>query len=400
MRADGADDLGRIQDVANEMGAGAEAAGLDPGPVEFQLVPSRLLESVTAYGGVLTRIGHWSFGKSYRRLHLAQQYHTAHLYELVVPTRPPVAYLLETTPLAETRLVVAHVLGHADFFHHHIRFRQQPPDMPRRMRVWREWMEREAPRERARGWEAFLDDAQVLADLIDPYSTEWRAPQNVLGFIIHEGSALSAVHRHALEIVEQEARFVRPALETKIANEGWATYWHRELIRRAGVPVGDALDAARLHAEVVAPGSGLNPYALGLALWEAAARDPERPWRERVWTSDTALVERYLDRDMAARCLAHAEGTFATVRQQLLRALDNGGIPRIEVGGMRGGTLELIHRFDGRELDWSMVPRALAAVSRIWQAPVELFTTRDDAGVAVRSEGWSGSVEVAERTTG
>ncbi len=376
----------------------AERAGLDPGPVDFQMVPARLLETVTAYGGLLTRLGHWSFGKAYYRLRLAQQYRELRLYELVVPTRPAVAYLLNTTPQAQTRLVMAHVLAHADFFRHHVRFAQQPPDMARRTRIWREWMEEAVPLQRGRGWEAFLDDAGVLADLIDPYTPDPTAPQNVLPWVARAGTHLTDRERHALAIVEQQARFMRPALETKIANEGWATWWHRRLVRDHVLPFSDVVDAAELHAQVVAPGRALNPYALGLLLWErAAAADPERPWRDRHWINDAELIARYLDESIAAQCLSHVDGAFATVKAELLAALDNGGMPRIELDGVDAGTLQLVHRFDGRELDASLLPQAMGAVSRLFGGPAALCTRRAGAEVVLTSRAWDGQSQLAER---
>lgn len=393
-------------ELVQEVAATASSAGLDSGPVEFQVVPGRVLESISAYGGLLTRLAHWSFGKAYYRLHLAQQYRAARLYELVVPSRPAVAYVLDTTGPAELRLIIAHVLAHADFFRHHVRFTQQPGDMPRRMRVWREWMEERKPLAGARGWEDFLDDAAVLADLIDPYSTDARSPQNVMGFVIQEARDIGETERHALGIVEQQARYVRPSLETKIANEGWATWWHRELLRRLPLVPSDppapsglamVLDALRLHAQVVAPSRALNPYALGLALWERAAEDSARMWRERTWINDALLVDRYLTPDIAAAALAFAEGSFDTVKHQLVLALDNGGIPRIEVGDADGGALSLVHRYDGRELDWAMVPQALGAVSRLWRGPCQLFTTKGGEGTVWTSRAWTGDGAVSER---
>lgn len=391
---------GPLPGVLDAVAASAEAAGLEPGPVDFQMVPARMLETVTAYGGLLTRLGHWSFGKAYYRLRLAQQYHELRLYELVVPSRPAAAYLLDQTPAAETRLVMAHVLAHADFFRHHVRFAQQPADMPRRAAVWRDWMEAAAPGRGARAWEPFLDDAAVLADLIDPWTRDPASPLNVLPLVAREARGLADRERHALWIVEQEARFVRPAQETKIANEGWATWWHRRLLRDQALPLGDALDVAKLHAQVVATGRALNPYALGLALWERVDEEPGRLWHERLWTNDVALVDRYLDESVAAQCLSHADGAFATVKAQLLAALDNGGIPRIEVDGWGAGALQLVHRFDGRELDWPLLPHALGAVSRLWGGAVDLATHRGGAEVVLTSRAFSGEAALAERIAG
>jgi stage V sporulation protein R len=378
-------DIARLWDVA-------EALGLKPGPIRFEVVPARLLHALTAYGGVLTRYQHWSFGKAFGRIKIAHDYGLARMYELVVNAEPAVAYLLDANSPLENRVVVAHVLAHVDFFRHHYRFLGQPKDMPERMAWGRRRLEALAARWGRDRLEQLVEDGLVVAELLDPFFDDWQCPANVGAFVAHESPVLGAEAREVLAWLEQEARYFRPQMETKIANEGWATFWHREMMRRMVDGLADSWEFARLHAQILAPGSGLNPYALGLALWEAAREEgPDALWRGRCYLADVALVERYLTPATAEALGAVGSGRpFAERRAYLLKSLDNAGLPRIEVDRVAQGELVLVHRHDGRDLDTRLLPGALAAVARLWGGTCHLLTVREG-----RPRRWSSRGEPA-----
>lgn len=378
-------DIARIWDQA-------EALGLRPGPIRFEVVPARLLHTLTAYGGVLTRYQHWSFGKAYARIKVAHDFGLARMYELVVNAQPAVAYLLDANSPLEDRVVVAHVLAHVDFFRHHYRFAGQPKDMPERMAWGRRRLDALAARWGRERLERLVEDGLVVAELLDPFRDDWQCPANVGAFVAHESPALAPEAREVLVWLEQEARYFRPQMETKIANEGWATFWHREIMRRYAEDFGDTWEFARLHAQIVAPGAALNPYALGLALWEAAREEgPEALWRGRCYLADVALVERYLaPANAVALGEARPARPFAERRAGLLKSLDNAGLPRIEVERVERGELVLVHRHDGRDLDTRLLPGALAAVARLWGRTCHLLTVREG-----RPRRWSSQGEPA-----
>ncbi|MCL8208799.1 MAG: SpoVR family protein [Actinomycetia bacterium] len=378
-------DIARIWDRA-------EALGLRPGAIRFEVVPARLLHTLTAYGGVLTRYQHWSFGKAYGRIKVAHDFGLARMYELVVNAEPAVAYLLDANSPLENRVVVAHVLAHVDFFRHHYRFAGQPKDMPERMAWGRRRLEALAARWGRERLERLVEDGLVVAELLDPFRDDWQCPANVGAFVAHESPALGPDAKAVLAWLEQEARYFRPQMETKIANEGWATFWHREILRSLAADFGDIWEFARLHAQIVAPAAPYNPYALGLALWEAARDEsPDALWRGRSCLADVALVERYLTPATGAALAAgNPPKPFTERRAALLQALDNAGLPRIEVGRVERGELVLVHRHDGRDLDTRLLPGALAAVARLWGRPCHLLTVRDG-----RPRRWTSQGEAA-----
>lgn len=375
-RQDGA--FTRLSAHIEALGQRAQARGLRPGDIHFEVVPSRLLQALTAYGGILTRHRHWSFGKAYFRLRVAHEYRLTRMYELVVNARPALAYLLDSNTEVESLVVIAHVLAHVDFFQHHYRFVSVPGNMPERMAWSRDRLDNWAVQVGVERLEALMDDAMVLTDLLDPFTDDWQAPANVMAFVLHEAADLGEMSREVMECLYREARYFRPQLETKIANEGWATYWHRDLMRRYPLTPADTIEFARLHAQITAISSSVNPYALGLALWEQAATEEGESglWQARVLNADTALVERYLTPSIALRCGSVRAENFADYRRDLLKTLDNGGLPRIQVGDVEQGELVLLHQHDGRDLDQRQLPGAMAALGRLWGRPCHLLTSR------------------------
>lgn len=92
----------------------ARGLGLDYYPVDFEIVPPAFMMEVAVYG-LPVRMPHWSFGVRY--IYQLVQHRMGHsrIFEVVFPGNPGRAYLANNNSVQENSLVVAHVLGHADF---------------------------------------------------------------------------------------------------------------------------------------------------------------------------------------------------------------------------------------------------------------------------------------------
>jgi stage V sporulation protein R len=103
-----------LADYANQIEALAQRLGLEYHAVEFELVPERFMMETAVYG-LPVRMPHWSFGVRY--IHQLVQRNMGHsrIFEVMFPGDPCKAYLVDANSQAENVLVVAHVLGHADF---------------------------------------------------------------------------------------------------------------------------------------------------------------------------------------------------------------------------------------------------------------------------------------------
>jgi len=72
-----------------------------------------------------------------------------------------------------------------------------------------------------------------------------------------------------IEVVRTTSLYFQPQIRTKILNEGWASYWHEKLFLNDARINGHEVDFAVVNAKVTSmPRVGLNPYALGMRMFE------------------------------------------------------------------------------------------------------------------------------------
>ena len=106
----------RLAQLKDEIEGYARSFGLDFFETVFELLGYDELNMVAAYGGFPQRYPHWRFGMEYERLRKQHFYGLGRIYEMVINNDPCYAYLQESNPLIDQKLVIAHVYGHSDFF--------------------------------------------------------------------------------------------------------------------------------------------------------------------------------------------------------------------------------------------------------------------------------------------
>jgi stage V sporulation protein R len=107
--------IDELNDAIDESAEIALRLGLDPFHVHYQILPSDMLYEIAGYS-MPGRFKHWSFGKSYARQKLMYDYGLSKIYELIINTNPCQAFLLDTNTVTQNKLIIAHCLGHSDFF--------------------------------------------------------------------------------------------------------------------------------------------------------------------------------------------------------------------------------------------------------------------------------------------
>ncbi|EPC02967.1 SpoVR family protein [Litchfieldella anticariensis FP35 = DSM 16096] len=124
--------------------------------------------------------------------------------------------------------------------------------------------------------------------------------ENLLYFIEKNAPLLAPWQREIVRIVRKLAQYFYPQRQTQVMNEGWATFWHYTLMHRmfdeGMVDEGIMLEFLQSHTAVVnQPGfdspyySGINPYALGFAMFSDIKRICQEPTQEdREWFPDIA----------------------------------------------------------------------------------------------------------------
>ncbi len=258
--------------------------------------------------------------------------------------------------------------------------------------------------------------------------------RDILLFLLQH-APLRAWQADILSIVREEAYYFAPQAQTKIMNEGWATFWHSKMMTGHLASSAEIIDYADHHSGTVfmAPGQ-LNPYKLGVELfhdieqrWNTGRHGAEyeacdsmralRDWDthemkglEKVFEvrriyNDLTFVDEYLTEDFCRRFGFFTYGfdpktrlyviesrEFQKIKQQLLYMLTNAGNPRISVmDGNYKNRAELLlrHEFDGAELDKNYAERTLGNVAHIWNRPVNLVTALGGKTVIYRHDGKS-----------
>jgi stage V sporulation protein R len=256
--------------------------------------------------------------------------------------------------------------------------------------------------------------------------------RDVMLFIL-EHAPLERWQQNLLSIIRDEAYYFLPQGQTKIMNEGWATYWHSEIMTKKCLKASEVIDYAD-HASMVLATSGyrLNPYKLGLELfrnieerwdhgrfgkeWEECQRmEDRRCWdrktglgRSRIFQvratyNDLTFLDEFLTLDFCVEHDLFAFGfnakrkrwevlsrEFAEVKQALLQQLTNAGHPivLVEDGNFENkGELLLVHRHEGLDLDPSWTTETLANIARLWSRPANVLTEREGKKVRIRHDG-------------
>ena len=307
----------------------ARGFGLDPYPTNFEIVPASVMYEVGSYA-LPGRYSHWTFGKAYHRMKTMYDFGLSKIYEVVINTNPAYGFLLETNSPIQNKLVIAHVLGHVDFFKTNIYFSKTNRRMVESVSTHAQRMMEYEFKFGRKNVERFLDAVLAIEEHIDPYffikrevspaeekrrselrpkdgpyDDLWlldkagqaagkenenesdrneeslpreRLPEkDLLFYIMKHSPVLAAWQRDAIAMVHEEMEYFVPQMQTKIMNEGWASIWHARIMRELDLTDNDHIEFANLHSSVVSPHKGqLNPYYLGYKIYE----DIERRWNE------------------------------------------------------------------------------------------------------------------------
>jgi stage V sporulation protein R len=422
--------------------------GLDTFPQEFEVCDQAQMLGYMAYSGMPSHYPHWSYGKSYEKLKTLYDYGVQGLpYEMVINSSPSLAYLMRDNSLCLQILTIAHVYGHNDFFKNNFTFKTTRPEFT--IGTFKAHADRirsyvDSPSIGLERVETLLDAAHSLSlqcrrnlavkkltteqerdrlvavatPPFDPFqrihrrqeATEpdlRRVPpvpeEDVLLFIRDHNPYLAEWEKDLLTIVHEEARYFIPQIETKIMNEGWASFWHKRILDALELPQEIHLEFLVRHNQVVRPiPGGLNPYHLGLKMWEDIERCGDRSTPEerenlspgktgrhllfetrevdrdpsfiRRWLSERLMRELDLFRyeakgeDLVVTEVSDDDG-WRQVKETLIKSVGMGSIPVIRVDDAdynHNRTLFLVHAHDGRDLQLEYAEKTLAFVHRLW----------------------------------
>ena len=142
------------------------------------------------------------------------------------------------------------------------------------------------------------------ADKLDDAPESLRFPsepqENLLYFIEKNAPLLEPWQREVIRLVRKIAQYFYPQRQTQVMNEGWATFWHHKLLNTmyddGFLSDGIMMEWLSSHTNVIYQPpvghrayNGINPYALGFAMYTDIKRICEAPTDEdRHWFPDIA----------------------------------------------------------------------------------------------------------------
>lgn len=452
------DEIAALERSIEEITEIATGFGLDFYPMRYEICPADIIYTFGAYG-MPTRFSHWSFGKTFHRMKTQYDFGLSKIYELVINSNPCYAFLLDGNSLIQNKLIVAHVLAHCDFFKNNARFSKTNRDMVESMSATAERIRQYEIKHGTARVETFIDAVLAIQEHVDPdlvrpyrpnrydldgdgvadqeqepvqgatgYEDLWeleqlgadktdsaedapkrfppRPEKDLLWFIQEYSPNLEPWQRDILTMLRDEMLYFWPQMETKIMNEGWASYWHQRILRELDLNSEETIEYAKLNSGVVQPSqNSLNPYYLGLKIFE----DIEKRWDEpdeeeqkrygrkpgqgraklfevREVDSDTSFLRNYLTKKLVEELDLYVfekkgiewkitDKTWENIRDQLVYSRINGGFPYLVItdGNHTGnGELYLKHMYEGVELDLKYVERTLPYVHRLWGKTVHL----------------------------
>ena len=340
--------------------------GLDSYPNQIEVIASEQMLDAYASIGLPINYPHWSYGKSFAANE--EEYRKGRrglAYELVINSNPCISYLMEENSIAMQGLVIAHACyGHNSFFKGKYLFRQwtnadgiidylvfaknyilkceerygqerveelldschalmdhgvdryiRPPPLSAAEEAQRQNDREEHARRQFNDlWRTLpssSSEEEAQASAKKPYPPEPQ--ENLLYFIEKHSPALEPWQLEVVRIVRKLAQYFYPQGQTKVMNEGWATFWHyticNRLFDKGQVDAAFMLEILASHTNVVfQPGyddprySGINPYALGFAMMQDIKRICESPDEEdRHWFPDIAGSDWQKTMDFAMR---------------------------------------------------------------------------------------------------
>ncbi|WIY27464.1 SpoVR family protein [Parasedimentitalea psychrophila] len=349
--------LEKARDVIEDIAL--QDLGLDVYPNQIEIISSEQMLDAYSCAGLPLMYQHWSFGKHFVRDETLYRTGRQGLaYEIVINSNPCISYNMEENTMAMQTLVMAHAaFGHNHFFKNNYLFLQwtdaagihdylafaknyiaaceerygleaveeildaahalQAQAVFRYGRPPQPTVAEKKAMQRVRdGYES----SQSLLDLwtdatmrretsddgdedpaISARQRELNLPQeNVLYFLEKNSPILKPWQREMLRIVRSLAQYLYPQKQTKVMNEGCATFVHyyiiNQLYQHGRLTQGAFMEMMHSHTNVVLQPDyddgrfgGINPYALGFAMMTDIRRICEAPTDEdREWFPDIA----------------------------------------------------------------------------------------------------------------
>ena len=409
----------------------AESYNLDWFPISYEICDYYEMIGHMSYHGMPSHYSHWSYGKSFERTHQMYNLGMEGLpYELIINSDPSIAYLMRENPFYLQILIMAHCVGHSDFFKNNRIFENTRPErVVAKMRNSKKRIQQysEDPNIGRDKVESFLDSLHTVRfqternrirrqtkeeikskyvnlinsesdmSFIDIDKTLLEPDHDLLSFLIDYGSHFKDWQLDLIDIVRDESWYFIPQIQTKVLNEGWASFWHYKIMNELDLPQEYHIPFLKSHNQVVRPHvSSINPYHVGFYLFRKIEKEKglDECFFIREVQDDVSAINCHLDIEdfrelnlftysvkknkISIDDISDEEG-WKAVRSSLLKTIGTNSIPRVFVSDIsRNGDLILSHDHDGRDLELEYAEEVVTSIKKLWDKGVKLFTIIED----------------------
>ena len=335
-----------IIELVPEIEKACKEMGLDYFPVVVEMMPYDEISELASYGGFPVRYPHWKWGMEYEELSRGYEFGKHRISEMVINNDPCYIYCLDSNQLVDNVDVIAHAIGHNDFFKNNIFFSKTNRKMMDKLanhgaRV-RRYMDRWGKEEVTR----FIDHVLRISTLINPasawkeksmkekvlrderkyyypkklsttnnYMDEWinthnymdsqkekikekeaadfldifKGPEKDIMGYLRDNAPMKPWQQDIISMLHEEAMYFAPQRATKMLNEGWASFVDYYILSRGNLAglgqdhgSGGIWEYAYHKMRVLGGKYSQNPYKIGFELF----KDIEDRWNKGKFGSE------------------------------------------------------------------------------------------------------------------
>jgi len=412
----------------------AKSYGLDWYPIAYETINFHEMIGAMAYHGLPSHYSHWSYGKTFERTRTRYNAGLEGLpYELIINSNPSIAYLMLENDLYLQVLIMAHCVGHSDFFKNNRTFKDtDAATAVMRFKNAKNRIQKyiEDPSIGIEEVEKILDACHAVSyqtdrrgrtrlsekELRQKYAIivndsekeKWKnfdleriplEPEyDVLLFILENNKDLHDWQKDIINIVREESQYFWPQIRTKVMNEGWASFWHYRILHDLQLPDHLHIPFIKSHNSVIRPTMGsINPYHVGFEIFKDIEErfGLEECFFARENFNDESFIRQYLTKEKAndlglftygkvsrknkdvivKDVLDDTEDSWIEIKKALIGHVAGNKIPVIYVDRMeKDKTLILCHEHDGRDLELDYADNCVQLLKNIWNGNVILNT--------------------------
>lgn len=281
-----------VFDVIPKIEEACKKMGLDYYPIIVEFVRYDEMAELASYGGFPVRYPHWKFGMEYEEMSLGYEHNQYRISEMVINTSPCHIYCMDSNTLGGNINVIAHAIGHNDFFKNNVFFEKTDRNMLNKLANHGTRIRKYISRWGYEVVTEFIDDVMKIETLIDPrnawkkkrvnnsvirdernyrfperlrssneYMDEWvnadkfinnqkerileqetsemldifSGPEKDIFGYIKDNAPLKPWQQDVVDILYEEMLYFYPQMQTKTLNEGWASYVDFHLMCKEGL---------------------------------------------------------------------------------------------------------------------------------------------------------------------